>query len=346
MMTKTIEKKKKNHGTFRWIVLGLFVLTGLASFFVPPVKPEINAGAESLTGTLFTLPVIGEFKISNALTGMLLVDLIVILIAWSAKRSLEKPNPDKRTFGGVLVIVLVMLYELTERTAGKWARKVFPWFLSITLIVLISNYSDIIPGVATIGILEPSISGTGVRTLIPNFLTTITRNTQGSQLYSLIPFLRSPSTDLNFPLSLALIVVLTVQITGFKYQGFGYLKKFFNFKAIITKPGLGLMDFIVGLLDLITEFSKVLSFSFRLFGSLFAGLVLFALSGTFIPVIGQTGVMAFELFMGLIQAFVFGLLTMVFMSQAMTGSHSQSEKVEEKKDLSVLPAGKNVEEFN
>lgn len=346
MKTKTTEKKKKSHGTFRWIVLGLFILTGLASFFVPPVKPEINAGAESLTGPLFTLPVIGEFKLSNAMVGMLLVDLIVVLIAWAAKRALQKPNPDKRTFGGVLVIVLVMLYELTERTAGKWARKVFPWFLSITLIVLISNYMDLVPGIATIGILEPSVSGTGIRTLIPNFLTTITRNTESSQLYSLIPFLRSPSTDLNFPLALALIVVVAVQITGFKYQGIGYLKKFFNFKAIITKPGLGVMDFIVGLLEMITEFSKVLSFSFRLFGSLFAGLVLFALSGTFIPVIGQTGVMAFELFMGLIQAFVFGLLTMVFMSQAMTGLHLQDGKEEKEKALSVPLAGKSVEEVN
>ena len=84
------------------------------------------------------------------------------------------------------------------------------------------------------------------------------------------------------------------------------------------------MDFLVGLLETISEFSKILSFTFRLFGNMFAGMVLMALVGVMIPVFMPSMIMMFELFIGIIQAFVFGMLTMVFMAEA-TQDHNYEE---------------------
>ena len=108
---------------------------------------------------------------------------------------------------------------------------------------------------------------------------------------------------------------------GFQTQGVKYLSKFFNVRHLFDKPFFGAMDFLVGLLELISEFSKILSFAFRLFGNMFAGMVLLALVGSLIPAftIVPSMIMMFEFFIGLIQAFVFGMLTMVFMSQATQG---------------------------
>jgi F-type H+-transporting ATPase subunit a len=139
--------------------------------------------------------------------------------------------------------------------------------------------------------------------------------------YILAPFFRGISVDLNFTAALALIAVVMIQVIGFRAQGWGYLSKFFNTRRMFKVPFFGAMDFLVGLLELISELSKILSFAFRLFGNMFAGIVLVAivagLLGKFsiLPAM----VMLFELFVGVIQAFVFGMLTMVFMAQATQG---------------------------
>jgi F-type H+-transporting ATPase subunit a len=79
-----------------------------------------------------------------------------------------------------------------------------------------------------------------------------------------------------------------------------------------------LIDFLVGLLELVSDFSKILSFSFRLFGNIFAGSVLLFVMGTLLPII-QSGFLLLEFAVGLIQAVIFGMLTMVFMSMATAG---------------------------
>lgn len=328
---KKIEKRQHRHGFFRWIALALLVLTGLAAFFIPPVQPDIKAASAEVAGPLFSLPVIGDFYLTNSLIGMLLVDLIIVGLAWAIRKILKSSSIPGRSISGVIIAILEVLFNLTERTAGKWAKEVFPWFATITLTVLVANLLDLLPGIEGIGLLVPSVSGYVIETLIPGVLSTITRQTNAAQLYSLVTFVRSPSTDLNFTLALGLIAVISIQVMGLRYQGFTYLKRFFNVSTLFSKPGLGIMDFMVSLLELISEFAKIISFTFRLFGSIFAGMVLLALSGTLIPVIGQSGVMLFELFMGLIQALVFGLLTMVFMSQAIRGEEQEETPKDEQR---------------
>ena len=137
----------------------------------------------------------------------------------------------------------------------------------------------------------------------------------------LAPFLRGISVDLNFTVTLALISIVAVQVVGFRALGPGYLRKFFNFGNVFKVPIFGVMDIFVGLLELVSEFSKILSFAFRLFGNMFAGIVLVAVVSSLLGRISIVPAMVFmfELFVGVIQAFVFGLLTMVFMVMATQG---------------------------
>ena len=127
------------------------------------------------------------------------------------------------------------------------------------------------------------------------------------------------STDLNFTAALALISVIATQIVGFRTQGWRYILKFLNVVNVFKKPFFGVMDFIVGVLELISTLSLILSFAFRLFGNMFAGMVLLFLMASMLPWFFPSLVMTFEFFIGAIQAFVFGMLTLVFMAQATQG---------------------------
>jgi len=143
----------------------------------------------------------------------------------------------------------------------------------------------------------------------------------------LVPFFRGISVDLNFTLAIALISVFMTQVIGIRAQGIGYFAKFFNVRRLFTTPFFGAMDFLVGLLEIISELSKIISFSLRLFGNMFAGVVLTAIVASLLGKFSilPSMLMMFELFVGIIQAFVFGMLTMVFMAQATQG-HSHEEK--------------------
>jgi len=140
-------------------------------------------------------------------------------------------------------------------------------------------------------------------------------------LFVVTSFVRAAATDLNLTVALALLAVVAVQVYGVWELGPDYFQKFINLRAlgnVAKKPG-GLMDFIVGFLEIISEFSRILSFAFRLFGNIFGGQVLLFvmafLVATMLPVIFY----AFELFVGLIQAFVFAMLTLAFSAGAMAG---------------------------
>jgi len=123
------------------------------------------------------------------------------------------------------------------------------------------------------------------------------------------------------------IAVVMTQVIGVQAQGVRYFSKFLNFTTMFKKPFFGFMDFIVGILETISEFAKILSFTFRLFGNMFAGMVLVALIGVMVPVFVPSLVFMFEFFIGLVQAFVFGMLTMTFMSMATQGHGDHEEHV-------------------
>jgi len=132
--------------------------------------------------------------------------------------------------------------------------------------------------------------------------------------------------------------VFMTQVIGVQALGASYFKKYWNTSSLsrsVKQVRLGnpldfikgLIDVIVGILEIIAEIAKIISFSFRLFGNIFAGSVMLFVLGTLVPVFIQFGLLGLEMFVGLIQAFVFGMLTMVFMAQA-THAHGDDHAEE------------------
>ncbi len=314
-------EQEKRRPWRRWVVLVLLIAGFILGGIFVPVQPEILVAPEKLFD--ITLPGGGTFAVVNTLpTLFITIFLIIIPLAWATRNSLLKSAQTDlvpRGVGNVMEAILEMLYNLTEGTAGKYARMIFPWFATIMIYVLLANLLKLIPGFESIGLLHESHGEGGhhIEPLAGNWY--LFTHEKGEHL--LVPFFRGISVDLNFTAALAIISVVMIQVVGVRAQGAAYFSKFFNTRRMFKVPFFGAMDFLVGLLELISEISKILSFAFRLFGNMFAGIVLVAivagLLGRFsiLPAM----VMMFELFVGVIQAFVFGMLTMVFMAQATQG---------------------------
>ncbi len=324
-------------GVNRWFVLLFIVLGAFAASRYGPIQPHVQLPAEALTGVLFTLPVVGPFRLTNTIVAMLIADGLLLLLGYGVYRATRKGELVLSGFSGALEALLEGLYNLAESTAGKWARTIFPLMATIVLLVLIGNWMELIPGVDSIGLLHHDEHGFPTREVLLGVSTIVKAEApaaegegepagEGNAL--IVPFVRVVSTDLNFTIALALIAVTATQWIGLRSQGAQYLTKFWNTRTLFTKPMFGVIDFLVGLLEIITEAAKVLSFSFRLFGNIFAGSVLLFVIGSLVPVFAQSAFLMLEFFVGVIQAVVFGMLTLVFMSQA-TQAHGGEEHAAE-----------------
>lgn len=203
------------------------------------------------------------------------------------------------------------LLGLVEGVSGKAkGRKFFPFVMAFFSFILIANLLDVIPGVDTIG----SVEGASHIGLL-----------WGADSDKLITWLRPPTTDLNLTLAMALISVVMTQIFGFAMLGpKEQLSKYFNFRAFKHGP-MGIAEFIAGLLEIVSEAGRLISFSFRLFGNIFAGSVLLAVFAFLLPYVSAIIFIPFEIFVGILQAFIFAFLTLLFMEVGTT-SHSHHEK--------------------
>jgi F-type H+-transporting ATPase subunit a len=315
------KSRKWRWGVNRWFVLLFIVLGIIGANLYPPVQPHIQVATEALTERpLFSSPVLGDVYLTNTMLAMVVVDVILLLVVLAVQKAVRTGSLVPQGISGAVEALFEVLYNLTESSAGaKWAKTIFPYFSIIMLTVLVANLTKLMPGYETIGLLHLSEHGYPVKELFPGIFTLVKGEAQHGEGYNLIGFLRGLSTDLNFTVALALFSVFMTQLIGVRAQGVRYFTKFINVTTLFSKPGFGAIDLAVGLLELISEFAKILSFSFRLFGNMFAGLVLLVLVGSLIPVFFQSTVLLFEFFIGLIQAFVFGMLTMVFMAQATQG---------------------------
>jgi F-type H+-transporting ATPase subunit a len=330
----------------RYFILALIVL-GIVFHVVLGIKalsPHVQLPAEPLFN------IFPGFDFTNTLLATLLADVVLILIALSVRRAASSGSLVPGGIAGAIEALLEALYNLTESTAGKHARKIFPWFATITLLVLVVNWMELIPGVDSIGLFQPHhVHGEEVaaapaegehaeegehsddhaafdaKCTTQNWLLFTSVSGDSECASAVVPFVRVASTDLNFTVALAVTSVLMTQVIGVQALGASYFSKFFNVGGLFSKPIFGVIDFAVGLLELISEISKMISFSFRLFGNIFAGSVLLFVIGSLVPVFAQSIFLMLEFFVGLIQAIVFGMLTMVFMSQATQGHHGEEE---------------------
>lgn len=174
------------------------------------------------------------------------------------------------------------------------AKKAFPLVATIFFFVLISNWFGILPILGALGLYELGEHGEAI----------------------FVPLFRSSASDLNFTIAIAIIAVIAVQIFGMKEQGFfAHWRKYFTIKNPI--------ETFVGILEFISEFAKMVSFSFRLFGNIFAGEVLLLIIGFLAPYIIPLPFLFLEIFVGFIQALVFAMLTLVFIKIAVAehGAH-------------------------
>ena len=315
----------------RWIVLLIMIMGFILGGMFAPVQPEITVAPERL----IEKPIfenflgLGPLYFVNTMTTLIATILLIFAIMFATSRSLQRSAQTDlvpRGLGNLMEAFFELIYNLTEGSAGaKWVKAIFPWFATIMFYVLFANLLKLIPGFESIGLLH-SAHGEGYLTKELGIflgrhweLLTPDKVEEGGKI--LVPFFRGVSVDLNFTAALALISVVMIQVIGFRAQRFGYLSKFFNVRRMFKVPFFGAMDFIVGLLELISELAKVISFTFRLFFNMFAGVILVAVAAFLLGrfTILTSMLYLFELFVGLIQAFVFGMLTMVFMAQATQG---------------------------
>ncbi len=305
---------------WRVIIISLVALAliVIARIYLPFELSPIKVAAEPLPGLVIPIPGF-PIPVTNSLLTAWLTMAVLILFALWVRSGLQTVPSGKQNVAEMLV---EGIYGLVESIAGaKWAPSFFPIVMTIFLFVLISNWLDILtPILAAVGIHENG---------------------------EIVPILRSPSTDLNFTVGLALISVVLTQYYGIRANGFlGYFGKFIkvawikDFIAVQQKkkpgnPGmvlmLGLIDLFMGLIELVSEVAKILSFSFRLFGNIFAGEVLLLVIPFLLSFLVPLIFMGLETFVGLIQAFIFAVLTLAFMSMAVASHGGGDEHYEEHK---------------
>jgi F-type H+-transporting ATPase subunit a len=336
---KTKERKYINRIIFAFVIVTSYMLMGKYA----PIMPHIQLPAEPVIANPLFQFAGQDFYITNTMTTTFIAIFLLILLAWSIRKQLKRGDMILTGLAGVTSAILEGFYNMTESTAGKWARKIFPYFATIFLLVFVVNLMELLPGIDTIGVLrevEPGHHGFEVEE-VWGLNTIVEVDESGdhhsdAQQFAFFPFFRVASTDLNFTLSLALISVVMTQVIGLRALGAGYLSKYWDGKGIVKawkQKGFGnVMDFIISfvrwfasVLEIVAEFSKILSFTFRLFGVIFAGSVLLFFIGSMVGAFGQVLVLFLELLFGPLQAFVFGMLTMVFMSMA-THSHGEHEE--------------------
>lgn len=232
---------------------------------------------------------IAGFPITNTVLMTAVISLIVIIFSiLHNKKISEKP----KGFQNVAESTLEALLNLVDSVTGdrEQSKKFFPYVATIFIFVILSNWIEIVPGLGTIGVHKIH---------------------EGEEV--LVPFIRSNSADLNMTLALALIAVITTQFMGVASLGVKkYAGKFLV--SPLKKPYF--IGTFVGILEIISEFAKIISFSFRLFGNIFAGEVLLTVMLMLVPYFLPLPFLFLEIFVGFIQALVFAMLTLVFMKMA------------------------------
>lgn len=318
------------------VILNLLPIPGV-------VVPEISIPAEGvLPFHLFGLWPLG---ITNTLLATWLTMLILIVGSWLVTRKMEMV-PGR--WQSALEMIVEAFYNLVAGTTErKWARRFYPIVTTIMIFLLVSNWLGLLPLYGGWGVLEEAHEGGRGQPVQwlnegQSFGLWVKggngHETHEEPLYILAPMFRSAATDLNTTFALAIVSVIMTQVFGVWALGPKYFGKFVAVGGVVkafTKPGLGcggrigaffmgLIDIFVGFIETISEFAKIISFSFRLFGNIFAGEVLLGVMAFLIPYLISLPFYGLELFVGFVQALVFMMLTVAFFVVAMS-HHSEEE---------------------
>ncbi len=368
------------------IIICVILLVVLGSFvaFTKPVLPYIQLPGEVYPGTQ-NWPIIGPIfgGLTNTFMASVVAYILMLVLIFSLRARSRTSEEIPSGFYNFFEMVIEGAYGFAERIAGAKVRELFPYFMTIVLLILLTNWTALIPGWDSIGLWEYKphfLAEKDVKEFVaqaelegieisheeeeefihhqtevydaenlgdlrvqPWLLSAKTNadpdapiidlghdikvgsNPQAAD-WTIVPLLRPGATDLNYTLAFALIAMFMVQYYGFKYLGGrDYLSKFFPFiakgyGAEVGKNPIKAIDPVVGILELVSEISKIISFGFRLLGNIFAGMVLLFVMAFLLPAANMV-FYGLELFVGLIQALVFGLLTLIFMASATVSHH-------------------------
>jgi len=331
----------------RAIILGgvvYVVATVLLSIFVlKPPQPIIEIRGEPLIHVADFGNEILDFNITNTLlTAWIITALLIVITVLTARRAALVPSGFYNAFEAVIEFI----YDFVTGIAGERnGRRFFPLVATLLIYIAFANWLSLTPIFNSIGMFVPLhaeegqfheeavvFKDSGVHLILPgaDFVelhaeacapghegdecrehaieeAAAAKAGEGEELGVLFPYLRGINTDLMTPLAFAIVSVAVIQYWGITSLGFfRYAGKFINFSSPI--------NFFVGILETIAEFAKLISFSFRLFGNMLAGEILILVM-TFLVALSSPILVIFyglEVFVGLIQAFVFATLTLVF----------------------------------
>lgn len=347
-------------------IMGMDPVSGLINRFVTPidftfapVRPFIQLPGEVVIPWGEGSPLLGLFGLglTNTFMAAMLAFVIILVMAFLIKPRSRTADEVPTGAYNMFELIFEGAYNYVERSAGKWTKAFFPFFMTFILWILISNWLGLVPGFDSVGKWEnvPHFEAENAERAaladgateeeahhafeeaehaaeeandqalqVGPFLMTPRpeadgRNPEGS-VWTIVPFFRPAASDLNFTFAIAIISVIMVQFYGMRAQGASYWKKFFTWDGDkISKNPLAIMDTAVGLLEFISEIFKIVSFAFRLLGNIFAGMVLLFVIASLLPV-ANLAFYFLEFAVGALQAVVFALLTLTFMSGA-THSH-------------------------
>ena len=344
---------KKRRPVKRWIILALVAAGVYCAFIGPsilkPISPVVVLPGEPTGLSLFGLP------ITNTMLATLLSDVILIILGYKAWRFAKSGELVPSGVTNAFEAIVEFLWNSVESAAGaKWGKRIVPLVATIFLLIFVANMVKLVPGFESIGSLHESPHGEGyaavklfslgelgVYTIDKGQPVELEHHGEDMTEYAedgehstthgdvpceaceVVPWLRGSATDLNFTIALAVITVVMTQVYGVWSLGMGYFSKFLPFKDLVSGNPFGVINFAVGFLEIILEFAKILSFAFRLFGNIFAGALLLSIIGALVPVIIPAGLYIFEVFFGIIQAYVFFLLAVVFTSGALISHHAE-----------------------
>jgi len=308
-----------------WLIAVVVIVgIGVGYLFRGP-QPEISLKAE----TIFS---IGPLDVTNTIITAYVVSAILIILAIMAgRRAALIPSG----FYNFVEAIIEWMMSVVEGIAGpKNGRIFFPLVGTIFLFIISCNYFGLLPIVNSIGVAHRGEhQETGfvaqdagpIKLVMPNDGQVKegdqATEKQAPKLISFRPYFRSVNSDLNSPLAIALYAFVAIEFWGLSALGFKYLGKFLAFPPFAK---FNPINIFVGTLELISEFIRIISFTFRLFGNIFAGDVLIVFITFLAPFAIPLVFYGLETFVGFIQASVFALLTLVFAVMAVE-SHDGGE---------------------
>jgi F-type H+-transporting ATPase subunit a len=237
---------------------------------------------------------VGPISITNSLLTSFIT--MALLLGLAFKVNSEKGQEHKSKITSLIEWTVETLYTYVRGIAGDKTDMLFPFLFTFFIFIILANWIGLLPVIGSIGFHEVS---------------------HGKEVF--VPIFRGPNADLSTTFALALISVITTNFLSIKALGIkAYIGRFINIK----NP----MDFVVGILEIVSELSKIISFSFRLFGNIFAGEVLIAVMTFLVPVIVPIPFIGLEVFVGFIQAFVFTMLTLIFIVLATEPHHENHSR--------------------